>query len=146
MNNIGLWWKKWFYVHVDELTKDKKTVVEIVPLRSYYHRHTRGIFWEMKYIIPFADQAWFRYLLGWACPPNIPLMKSTQTESMKKMWREQFCVQDMLVPIKTLSETLLFMNDRLKLYPIWLCPHLVVKHPQGGMLLDLWRPDADEFL
>lgn len=136
-NDIGLWFKKWFYIHVQEVVrfaKEGEEVAEIVPLRSYFHRHTRGIFWEMQYIIPFADQAWFRYLLGWAVPPNIPLMKSTQTAAMKKMWREQFVVQDMLVPITDLAAMMVYMDKKLKIYPMWLCPHLVVRHEQGGML------------
>lgn len=136
-NNIGLWFKKWFYVHVLEVVEGKKegeTVVEVMPLRAYYHRHTKGIFWEMQYIIPFADQAWFRYLFGWAVPPNIPLMKSTQTAAMKKLWREQFVVQDMLVPMSELEKMMLYMDKRLRIYPMWLCPHLVVRHEKGGML------------
>ena len=136
-NDIGLWYKKWFFVHADELTSrlaEGEAVEEIVPLRSYYHRHTRGIFWQMPYIIPFADQAWFRYLLGWAVPPNIPLMKSTQTPAMKKMWREQFMVQDMLLPMTKLRDTMKHIDRNISVYPIWLCPHLVVNHAAGGML------------
>lgn len=136
-NDIGLWFKKWFYVHVQEVVataRDGEAVVEIMPLRSYYHRHTKGIFWEMQHIIPFADQAWFRYLLGWAVPPNLPLMKSTQTAAMKKMWREQFVVQDMLVPITDLKELMIFLDKKMRIYPMWLCPHLVKRHAMGGML------------
>jgi delta24-sterol reductase len=88
----------------------------------------------MPYIIPFAHTAWFRYLLGWAVPPNIPLLKSTQTPAMKKMWREQFMVQDMLLPLQRLRETMEFIDNNLSVYPIWLCPHLVVNHSVGGML------------
>jgi delta24-sterol reductase len=137
-NDIGLWFKKWFYIHVQEVTanlKDGECYAEVIPLRAYYHRHTKGIFWEMQYIIPFADQAWFRYLFGWAVPPNIPLMKATQTQTTKKMWLEQFCVQDMLLPMSHLEKSLTFMDESLAVYPIWLCPHLVVRHPGNeGML------------
>lgn len=146
--DIGLWFKKWFYIHVEEVVanaKDGEAVVEIMPLRSYYHRHTKGIFWEMQYIIPFADQAWFRYLLGWAVPPNLSLMKSTQTAAMKKMWREQFVVQDVLVPIRDLKDIMVYLDKRIRIYPMWLCPHLVKRHKLGGMLRPSKKcPASDE--
>ena len=142
-NDISLWWKQWFYVHVDELTArlpaasgaaNDAFVEETMPLRAYYHRHTRAIFWEMTHIISWANAPWFRYLLGWSTPPNIPLLKASQTEAVRKMWRREFCVQDMLVPVSSLAECLRFCDKRLQLYPVWLCPHLVVRHPLGGML------------
>ena len=58
-NPIGFWWKTWFYKHVegflekpsityvpfDEISKD---YIEYVPLRDYFHRHTRSIFWVIS--------------------------------------------------------------------------------------------------
>ena len=29
-----------------------------IPLRDYYHRHTRSIFWELEELMPFAGKAW----------------------------------------------------------------------------------------
>ena len=56
LNPIGLWWKTWFYKHVETyLEKGSLTgirdedvpseYVELIPLRDYFHRHTRSIFW-----------------------------------------------------------------------------------------------------
>lgn len=55
-NAIGFWWKPWFYQHaqkylskpsISHLKKEEisKDYVEFIPLRDYYHRHTRSIFW-----------------------------------------------------------------------------------------------------
>ena len=45
-NPIGLWFKPWFYQHVEGfLSKGNGEYVELLPLRDYYHRHTRSIFW-----------------------------------------------------------------------------------------------------
>jgi delta24-sterol reductase len=55
-NPIGLWFKPWFYKHVEAFLKkeslsgisDEKIpsdYVEFIPLRDYFHRHTRSIFW-----------------------------------------------------------------------------------------------------
>lgn len=137
--NIALWFKKYFYVHVEEVAKPLKgdgsdEAVEIIPLRAYYHRHTRSIFWEMPHIIPFADQLWFRLLLGWAMPPNINLIKASQTNAIRKMWMEQFAVQDMLVPMTDMRDCLDLMDEEFGIYPVWLCPHLVVNHAQRGLV------------
>lgn len=145
--DLGKWFQPWFYKHVLEITKGTSpstSVIEYIPLRSYYHRHTRGIFWEMEHIIPFADQMWFRYLLGWAMPPNIPLLKIFQTAHTKKMWREQFVVQDMLVPITSLTEVLQDIDKNLAVYPMWLCPHLVCHHAEGGLVGEVSRAGTKE--
>lgn len=139
-NDISLWYKKFFYQHCEDVidrlqaNNPDSFTTETIPLKSYYHRHTKAIFWEMPHIIPFADSLWFRYLLGWALPPNIPLLKASQTDATRRMWRQEFCVQDMLVPMSTLGDTLKYCDDKLSLYPIWLCPHLVVRHKEGGYL------------
>ena len=144
--DIGSWHAPWFYTHVDDITKGKtsdETVVEYVPLRSYYHRHTKGIFWEMEHIIPFSNDVWFRWLLGWAVPPNIPLLKVFQTPSTRKAWREQFVVQDMLVPLRDLAETLKYLDRHFAVYPMWLCPHLVVHRKEGGLVGESSRATSD---
>lgn len=33
----------------------QEEAVEYVPLRHYYHRHTRSLFWEIQDIIPFGN-------------------------------------------------------------------------------------------
>lgn len=44
---------------------------ETIPLRHYYHRHTRSLFWEARDIVPFGNNVVFRWLLGWAMPPKV---------------------------------------------------------------------------
>lgn len=46
INAIGLYWKPWFYKHVEGFLENSTgSSVEYIPLRHYYHRHTRSIFW-----------------------------------------------------------------------------------------------------
>jgi len=51
INEIGKYYKPWFYKHVESFLDKKGPVVEYIPLRDYYHRHTRSFFWasEVKY-------------------------------------------------------------------------------------------------
>ena len=77
---VGWWFKPWFYQHAETCLK-KGEFVEYIPTREYYHRHTRCLYWEGKLILPFADQFWFRYLLGWMMPPKVSFLKATQVIS-----------------------------------------------------------------
>lgn len=40
--------KPWFFKHVEEYLRGDQTGVEYIPLRQYYHRHTRSLFWELQ--------------------------------------------------------------------------------------------------
>ncbi len=66
---------------------------DLIPLRDYYHRHTRSLFWELQDIIPFGNQWWFRYLFGWAVPPHISLMKVTTTGRLREIYEKAHVVQ-----------------------------------------------------
>ncbi|CAH1774871.1 unnamed protein product [Owenia fusiformis] len=136
INNIGYFWKPWFFKHVEQyLHKGRST--EYIPLRHYYHRHTRSIFWELQDIIPFGNHPLFRYLCGWMVPPKISLLKLTQGETIKRMYEENQIIQDMLVPLDTLGESLSCFHKEIKMYPLWLCPFLLPNDP--GMV----HPDGD---
>ena len=41
LNPIGRWHKPWFYKHVEKKLKNNETTVEYIPLRHYFHRHTK---------------------------------------------------------------------------------------------------------
>jgi delta24-sterol reductase len=73
---------------------------EWVPLRHYYHRHTKSLFWEVSDIVPFGNSAWFRYTFGWTMPPKPSLLKLTETATTKRLYELYHVVQDMLVPIQ----------------------------------------------
>jgi len=124
LNAIGRWYKPWFYTYVENFLHTGKTV-EYIPLRDYYHRHTRSIFWEMEHIISFGNHPIFRYMMGWMLPIKISLLKITETPVTNKLFRENFVFQDMLVPMDTLKETLDFFSDNYTIFPLWLCPHKV---------------------
>jgi hypothetical protein len=47
LNEIGKWYKPWFFTHVKKFL-DEGPGYEYIPLRDYYHRHTRPLFWEAE--------------------------------------------------------------------------------------------------
>lgn len=122
LNAIGLWYKPWFYKHVQTFLEQKHEGVEYLPLRDYFHRHTRGYFWAMEEIIPFGNHPIFRALLGWALPPSIELLKYTETEATRRLRERYHVIQDMLMPIRYLKDSILHFDAHFCLYPLWLSP------------------------
>ncbi|KAJ1530360.1 hypothetical protein ONE63_005272 [Megalurothrips usitatus] len=131
LNEIGRSYKPWFFEHVRSFLTTGPAV-EYIPLRDYQHRHSRSLFWEIKEIIPFGNNPVFRYLFGWMTPPKVSLLKLTQTKAVKTLYENNHIIQDMLVPIDTLKDAVLFFDKEVEVYPLWLCPFRLPSEP--GML------------
>lgn len=132
LNEIGTWYKPWFYKHVETFLEKDEDCIEYIPLRDYYHRHTKSIFWELEDIIPFGNHPVFRFLAGWLVPPKISLLKLTQGGTVKRLYEEHHVVQDMMLPLNKLSDCIDVFHKEIKLYPLWLCPYFLPNNP--GML------------
>eukprot|EP00056_Hartaetosiga_gracilis_P002139 m.51064 g.51064 ORF g.51064 m.51064 type:complete len:507 (-) comp10927_c0_seq2:29-1549(-) len=130
MNRIGLWYKPWFYTHVIKFL-EIGSGSECIPIRDYFHRHTRSLFWEMRDIISFGNDLWFRVLFGWMMPPNASVLKRTQTPEISRLYELHHIVQDMLVPISKLHATLDKQDKEGCVYPLWLCPMRIFKEDAG---------------
>ncbi|XP_027088891.1 delta(24)-sterol reductase [Coffea arabica] len=133
INRVCWWFKTWFYQHAQTALK-KGEFVEYIPTREYYHRHTRCLYWEGKLILPFADQWWFRFLLGWMMPPKVSLLKATQGDAIRNYYHEMHVIQDMLVPLYKVGDALEWVHREMELYPIWMCPHRMYKLPVKTMI------------
>lgn len=116
INAIGRWYKPWFFKHVESKLDEKpnQTFTEYIPLRDYYHRHTRSIFWELQDIVPFGNNPVFRFLTGWIMPPKVSLLKLTQTKSIKKLYETSHIIQDVLIPIEKLEEAILMFHESVE--------------------------------
>ncbi|KAM0942209.1 putative delta(24)-sterol reductase [Dioscorea sansibarensis] len=133
INEVGWWFKPWFYQHCQAaLTRGE--FVEYIPTREYYHRHTRSMYWEGKLILPFGDQWWFRWCFGWLMPPKVSLLKATQGEAIRNYYHDMHVIQDMLVPLYKVGDALEFLHNEMEVYPVWLCPHRLFKLPVKTMV------------
>lgn len=84
LNDIGWWHKPWFYTRVREVLSGAEPVTETVPTYSYLMRHDRSMCMTMETVMPFGNDAWFRYPLGWTLPPKMSLLKASHnTESAR---------------------------------------------------------------
>jgi delta24-sterol reductase len=119
VNEIGRFWKPWFYKHVEQfLTVGPGE--ECMPLRDYYHRHSKSIFWELQHIVPFANNPLFRYLFGWTMPPKISLLKASQTQGIRQLYEQHHTMQDYLVPIKRVGESIDILHKEVQVC-VWGC-------------------------
>ena len=70
--------------------------------------------YTLQDIIPFGNNPVFRYLCGWMVPPKISLLKLTQGQTIKELYEKHQVIQDMLVPLKDLGESLSVFDKELK--------------------------------
>lgn len=146
VNSIGRFWKPWFFEHVRSFLNKNQTFTEYLPLRDYYHRHTKSLFWEMNEILPFGNHPLFRYTLGWLIPPKVSFLKLTTTETLHKVYEEKHVDQDMLVPMKDLDKCLSVFHKEWELYPLWLCPCRIPSTPVRGLVNPVDKLDDDMFV
>ncbi|KAE9525143.1 hypothetical protein AGLY_014557 [Aphis glycines] len=132
VNKIGRFYKPWFFKHVESLLLSQKHTEEYIPLKDYYFRHNNSLFWEVQDIIPFGNHPLFRYLLGWIMPAKVALLKLTQTDTIKQLYDKHHFIDDFILPISNLKESVEKFHEHLNIYPIWVCP--TVLNPGNGLV------------
>lgn len=132
-NRIGRYWKPWFYKHIESFL-NRGTGTEYIPLRDYYHRYLRSLYWHGELLVPFGNHPLFRYTLGWLMPPKVQFMRLTQGEAVRKYRDERNVVQDGLIPIRLLKEAVEMFHREFECYPLWICGHRAFRHTPEGMI------------
>ena len=95
----------------------------------------------MEEIIGFGNHPLFRFLLGWALPPRIELLKFTETETTRRLRERHHVVQDMLMPIRHLAKSVDYFDEHFGLYPLWLCPMAVYGNERYRGFVHPYRAD-----
>lgn len=85
----------------------------------------------MQDIVTFGNHWLFRYTLGWAMPPNVSMLKRCQTEEVRRLYELFHVVQDMLVPLSALSDSVDVMERDFDVYPAWICPMRIFPEDAG---------------
>jgi len=125
INHIDWWYKPYFYMHCKEFLDAQRRGEELIPLRQYYQRHNRSIFWALQDQVPVCNNPIFRTLLGWMLPPRVPFLKLIESEAVTKFYEENYVMQDWLVPLDRMLDTIKICEKELSVYPLWLCPFVV---------------------
>lgn len=123
LHQIGRFWSLWFYKHVESVLKNGFARREYIPLKDYYKRHQRSLFWEMGDILPFGNHWLFRYTLGWLMPPKVSFLKASTPQSLHELQKKNHVIEDYLVPMSELATLLNWLNGEIDFYPLWICPY-----------------------
>lgn len=128
MYDLEPWNAEWFAEHVENVQVQS----EQFTLMQYLFRHDRGAFWTGQYArykgVHIGQKKFVRKLLYkyfdtltlWAKLHNKP-----HSEREKR-----FVMQDCYIDIKTTPDFVNKCNERLGIYPLWLCPVKTVNTPQ----------------
>jgi len=139
----GKWYQPYFYRHASDTFFRSKPggapVVEYIPLRDYYYRHSRSVFWEMENIVPLGDSTLFRWGFGWMLPPSVSFLKITTPAGLQKFYDTKHVIQDMLVPASKIEQSLAVFRQHFDMYPLWVCPMYLrpgrgIVHAKGDKL------------
>ena len=63
LNEIGQWHKPWFFKHVEEKLHNGQDT-EYIPIRDYYHRHSRYVCTSKKVLMYGPTQVKCRLLIS----------------------------------------------------------------------------------
>ena len=127
INRINDFYKPWFYRHVGQCL-ETGGATEYIPARHYFHRHTPSVYFQLRDLISFANSPWYRYLWAWMGAPKVSLLKLTTTRQLRRLAFENRVVQDIMVPIEDLAESVRLSDELFAIYPLWVGPVRVFDH------------------
>lgn len=124
----------WFYLHAEDLMKRSLSIdenktepqerhlvyCELIPLKEYYFRYDRGAFWMGRhafvyFMTPFNRIT--RYLLD-----HFMHTRTMYHALHRSGIGPRYVIQDMAVPWQNVEDFSNWINQRLDVYPQWLCP------------------------
>ncbi|KAL5113820.1 hypothetical protein ACEQ8H_008282 [Pleosporales sp. CAS-2024a] len=109
----------WFYGHAQGTFE---TYTEIVPTQSYLFRHDRGAFWSGEVFLKYyglPNNRFYRWLLNPILTARAIYKAMLVTDSA-----DGAIIQDLLLPLETAEEFVHYVDQELKIWPIWICPIL----------------------
>ena len=126
--------KRLFYKHVESMLElgEGQRLEELVPMYDYLMRHDRSMCMCLAQILPTANQAWFRYTMGWMLPPNMTFLKGTRPDAERVNTIRQQVWQEFAFPAENFAEMGARAHDEFEIYPLLAYPCKVIDH--GGMV------------
>ncbi|MGI5341192.1 FAD-binding oxidoreductase [Streptomyces sp. CA-181903] len=135
VNRMGRWYKPWFHEHARARGRlSLARNAEYVPLRDYWFRHSRGIFWAAEMLVPSGNHPLFRYALGWLMPPKAAFLKRTETPGIRRLYQRSTVTQEALVPLRTLPEAIEKYRETFRADRMWLCPATLRRTEPAGLV------------
>ena len=94
--------------------------------------------------MPFGNDAWFRYLLGWALPPLMWLLKASHNAETREASIRKQVYQDVAFPAAKLGEALDVSTELFNIFPL-LCYPCKVRDVPGRMVRTATGKDEPYF-
>jgi FAD/FMN-containing dehydrogenase len=141
----------WFYVHVEKLLKKLKAnpveVTDYVLLVDYLFRYDRGGFWGGRYafqyfLTPFNRVT--RFLLNPFLHTRV-MYRAVHHSGLSNF----YMLQDVGIPYDRVEEFQRWLDDNLRLYPLWLCPlklHRDAPDSKHGLHSEFGNQDVPDML
>jgi hypothetical protein len=131
----------WFFLYVqDRITKSNGPTSDAIPLPDYLFRYDRGGFWVgiapfEYFMFPFNNftRAWLDDFLHTRMLYNA-LHATGRTEQM--------IIQDLALPYANAAEFVKRMDEKLGIWPLWLCPLKQSPHPTMHPHLNEYEADG----
>jgi len=121
INRMGLWFKPWFYRHVQTFIKKGETV-EYVPTLQFHQRHNKGCFWLSAIWLPWAHNTLARFLIGWILPFNSGFLKYLTDMFLPEDHEDDVVIQDYILPINHLKAAIQLSAKIADVWPLWMVP------------------------
>lgn len=126
--------KPLFYKHVQSMLDlgEGRHREELVPTLDYLMRHDRSMCMCLAQILPKANEAWFRYTMGWMLPPNMTFLKGTRPDAERENTMRKQVWQEFAFPAERFAEMVTRAHEEFEIYPLLAYPCKVIDH--GGMV------------
>ena len=126
--------KPLFYKHVESMLElgEGQRREELIPMLDYLMRHDRSMCMCLAQILPTANEAWFRYTMGWMLPPNMSFLKGTRPDAERENTIRRQVWQEFAFPAESFAEMVTRAHEGLEIYPLLAYPCKVIDH--GGMV------------
>ncbi|MGB5348236.1 MAG: FAD-binding oxidoreductase [Polyangiales bacterium] len=134
VNAVDKSYKELFYKHVEGMLElgEGRRREELIPMYDYLMRHDRSMCMCLAQILPTANEAWFRYTMGWMLPPNMAFLKGTRPEQERENTIRKQVWQEFAFPAENFAEMVARAHEEFEIYPLLAYPCRVIDH--GGMV------------
>jgi len=136
INNMGLWYKPWFYQYV-ELFLMKGPMTEYVPTLAFHQRHNKPTFWLSHIWLPWASNPLARLLTGWILPMNQQLLQLVKETFLGGDFEDNFVLQDFILQLKHIKKAIEFNHEVTGIYPLWMVPATLDPKEDDNIFVDL---------
>lgn len=133
----------WFYETARKVVGRNKIHEELIPIKDYLFRYNRGAFWTGEYVFPLfhiPNNKLTRIILN-------PIMNTRKLYDGLYAFNisQRYFLQDFYCPFNKVLDFIKYNNQKLGIYPIWLCPIKPTRTPQklsphhigDGTLIDI---------